>query len=438
MRMFVATSESQFMLVGASAASPRAAAARQFRRFFRRAPASQHAEDFAHHAPGVARLNHGSFGASPVPVLEAEAAVRAAWRAQPDEAYFSGSLEAELRGASDATAVAMGCASGSVALVENATVATAVIARRWASQLRARPSPAGRSAILLLDMCYKAVDVSVRAICGPAGGEVVHCAIPFPGTTHEAVLAALDAALAAVRPRFALLDHITSQPALLLPAAEMVRLCRDHAVEEVAIDGAHAIGQVPLRVAELGADFYYTNLHKWAYAAGPVTALHAANGELEATTHHTVPSWFHGEGLVQESLWAGTRDYSSAVAAPHALRYLEEWRSADGLDAIEHNRRGWSAAAAALCEAWETPLPAAAECVAAMGMVRLPAALDLASDAPGRPSAGVRATLRERYGVEAAVGGFGREGGMVRLSHAVYNTDSDFQRLKDAIDDMVQ
>ena len=45
-----------------------------------------------------------------------------------------------------------------------------------------------------------------------------------------------------------------------------------------------------------------------------------------------------------------------------------------------------------------------------MSMVRLPRELDklAAADAPGKPSgsAGLRSTLRERYGIEAAVGSF--------------------------------
>jgi selenocysteine lyase/cysteine desulfurase len=69
-------------------------------------------------------------------------------------------------------------------------------------------------------------------------------------------------------------------------------------------------------------------------------------------------------------------------------------------------------------------------------MVRLPSALDLSMDAPGEPSKGVRATLRERYGIEAAVGGFGAHGGFLRLSHAVYTTDEDIRRLRDAVSEM--
>ena len=115
--------------------------------------------------------------------------------------------------------------------------------------------------MLLLDVCYKAVHYSVDAIMGGVGARVALCPVPFPGTTAAAVLTALDEALKRERPRFVLLDHVSSQPTLVLPLREMVVLCRDHGVDEVAVDGAHAAGMLPeedLDLPRIGADFYFT------------------------------------------------------------------------------------------------------------------------------------------------------------------------------------
>ena len=94
-----------------------------------------------------------------------------------------------------------------------------------------------------------------------------------------------------------------------------------------------------------------------------------------------------------------------------------------------------------LREAWgvapATDEPESLQC-AGMGMVRLPPTLDLSNDLPGQPSAGVRARLRDEYGIEAAVGGFGEHGGMLRLSHAVYNTTDELERLRDAVLEMAR
>ena len=409
-------------------------------RGFCRQPADAFAHDFVHHAPGIARLNNGSFGSAPQPVLEAEATHRAHWRSNPDAAYFgtgSESLDARLEVAAESVAATFNAPSGSVALVENATVATAIIANRWAKKLRARPPGDG---VLLLDVCYKAVAYSLREICEPAGGRLHFAEVPFPETTTEGILRGLDEALRKTRPRFAVLDHVSSQPALVLPLKDMIALCRDHGVEEVAVDGAHGVGLLSpadVDVGSLGAEFYYTNLHKWAFAPGTATALYASD-EAMATTAHVVPSWHAGSGLWRESRWPGTRDFAPFLTVPAALDYLKRWRSVDGLDAQQFNAQGWQKAASLLSAAWGVE-PAVAEpalSCTGMGMVRLPRSLDLSADAPGQPSAGVRSRLRDHYSIEAAVGGFGAEGGFLRLSHSVYTTDEDIDRLRDAITEL--
>jgi len=71
-------------------------------------------------------------------------------------------------------------------------------------------------------------------------------------------------------------------------------------------------------------------------------------------------------------------------------------------------------------------------------MVQLPHDL-VVNDIPGTPDAGVRDLLRERYGVEAALGNFKEHGNYVRLSCcSAYNTDQDYEKLRDAILDILE
>ena len=397
------------------------------RRMYTRLPAKAFADDFAHHAAGVARLNHGSFGSAPAPVLAAEHAIRMGWLAQPDAEYFSRALDEDLAAAAVAAGRAIGAGDGTAALVENATVATAICLHRWRDR-------GGRA--LLLSCAYGGVKRAALALLGRE--RVVESPVAFPGTTHEGVLEALDETLARQRPRYALLDHIASQPALVLPVAAMVALCRERGVEEVAVDGAHALGQVPVDVERISADVYYSNVHKWAFAGPTATVLHARD---PAAVRHAVPSWNAGDGcLLADARWTGTRDYAAMRAVPRALAYLADWRSTDGLDAPTFNAAGLRAAAGDLRRAWQVgPACAEDDCFASMGMLRLPKGLDMSRDAPGVPNTpeSLRSRLRADFGVEAAVGGFldqdGTLGGFLRLSHAVYTTDDDVVRLRDAV-----
>ena len=242
------------------------------------------------------------------------------------------------------------------------------------------------------------------------------------------VLDWLDQALKQHDPRYVMLDHVSSQPAVVCPVAEMVALCRRRGVAEVAVDGAHALGQVAIDVDAIGADYFFSNLHKWAFAAPTATVLHSLR-ELQ----HVVPSWGAGD-FATESRWTGTRDYAAMRAVPAALAYLRDWRSAGGLTASEFNRVGLRRAVDELSAAWSVDAAYHEECLGSMGMVRLPADLDLSKDVPGQPVGpdSVRSRLRDRYGVEAAVGGF-PDGGFLRLSHAVYTSDDDIERLRDAV-----
>ena len=54
---------------------------------------------------------------------------------------------------------------------------------------------------------------------------------------------------------FALVDHITSPSAVVMPVKEIVRVCHERGVV-VMVDGAHCPGQLPLDVKDIGADYY--------------------------------------------------------------------------------------------------------------------------------------------------------------------------------------
>ena len=351
-------------------------------------------------------------------MLEAEAEARARWRANPDSFYFGGELEKGIIAAEDAAADFMGATRGSVALVENATVATMTFARRW--ERTSRIDGLG-SKILCLGPVYKASLFALRYMFGKENVVVADKVgkewAAGKSISKEEILADLETALREHQPRYLLLEHLSSQPALTFPVADMVKLARSHGcVDEVAVDAAHAAGQLDIDVETFGADFYSTNFHKWGFSSGPVAALHvrddgidegmlyAHEGEEPAyhvgdggsgghsapplrATPHAIPSWRLGEGVVSEARWAGTRDYAPTVALKTALEYLAAWRSEDGLTVAEFNRAGYLSAASQLRRAWgiedvdgrDSALDASG---ASMGMVRLPPQLDLTFDQP--------------------------------------------------------
>ncbi len=392
--------------------------------------------DFAHHKTGVARLNHGSFGACPAPVLAQQQQTREQSLAQPDEFYFSGELDAQMRRASDSVIPLLGSPDiqpEQVCLVENATVATVTLARRWAKKI----SPG--DTIMVPSIAYRACINILHEYCEHAGATIEIVPIPFPANSTEQIISGMRESLQALAasgkaPRFAFIDHISSQPAILLPVAEIVALCREYGTEdiEIAVDGAHAVGSVPVGFQQTGADWFFSNLHKWGFAPSTATVLVAASTELMRDTGHPITSWKWQQGLHEEARFTGTRDYSAMLAVPAAMAYLQSWRSDYDECTHEYCHRRVMEAASDLAAAWNTPMATPAELVATQYMVQLPEKLVVA-DLPGQPGAGIRATLRDQYDIEAAIGNFGERGNYVRLSYAVYNTQNDIDRLAEAV-----
>lgn len=64
------------------------------------------------------------------------------------------------------------------------------------------------------------------------------------------------------RTRVVSVSHITCTTGMVLPVRQIAALCRDRGVLSV-IDGAQAVGMIPVDVHDLGCDFYATSGHKW-------------------------------------------------------------------------------------------------------------------------------------------------------------------------------
>lgn len=443
--------------------------------------------DFAHKPPG--RLNHGSFGAAPVSVLQRQRQYQQRWVERPDDMFFRGELFADLRLAS-ASCIPVITSSDNVlpqqvALTENACAATAMIAHRWSKLI----SPG--DVVLVLDCVYGACRMCLQEHCSNdprIGGQLYTLSIfeeygsfpKCPGVIMERFRGSLQKQISCIvgqagkddrqtfekrRPArrecklFFFLDYVSSQPAFVLPVAEMLReigvllSTNVHAEQsemqlslgEVCIDAAHAFAVEGLDVVqqfedlpcELKPHWWFANLHKWAFAPPTATVVYAKNAELMSQTSHPMISWFYGKGLQEECLWAGTRDYSALLSVPAAVRFFQTWRSPDGLGPAAFSKARILEAGKYLSALWGTsdslPDP---ELVCALMMVELPRELDVgAQDLPGLPTSdtkerrSVRTILRDDFNVEAAVGSFGSCGNFIRLSYAVYNTWDDILSL---------
>jgi isopenicillin-N epimerase len=386
-------------------------------------------------APDIVYLNHGTVGATPRVVLERQQALQREIERQParfltrelmrwsaDEtpgATVTAIRKPLLRTAADEVAAFLGVRGEDLVFVSNASAGINAVLR----SLRLAPG----DEIVLLDQAYGAVAKTAAHVAGAAGARVVTVATPFPveGDPTDAFVDAVERALTP-RTRIAVLDHVVSETALVLPVAAMAARCRARGVP-VLVDGAHAPAALELDIASLGVDWYVGNLHKWAFAPRPCGILWAAP-ERQDGLHPTVISWGLGNGLAPEFDWPGTPDPTPALAAPAGLAFMREVLGTEAMRRWNHDMV-WRAAhelAARWGQRWAVP----EAMVGCMATVPLPERLQgLGPDAAPR----LKDWLLYERRIEAQV--LATRGRLyVRLAAQVYNDERDYETLAESID----
>ncbi len=106
----------------------------------------------------------------------------------------------------------------------------------------------------------------------------------------------LERFAAALTPKTKLLSlsHVTAENGLRLPAREIVELAHRHGAQ-VLFDGAQSVGQFPLDLHEINADYYAMTGHKWLCGGMGVGAFYVREDLIDALA----VSWT-GSGAVSE------------------------------------------------------------------------------------------------------------------------------------------
>ena len=261
-------------------------------------------------------LNHGSFGACPIPVLREQERIRTWMETQPDE-FFTNEVVPRhevtaVRSAAAAIAAFVGVSGDSMALVENVTTGTQSVLQ----SIDFRPG----DEIMITSHQYNAVRLAVEQRCKETGA--VPNVVEIPLRTNPADVRKRYRDAAGKRVKLAIVDHITSPTGLLFPLAEIIEDL--HALDIlVHVDGAHAVGQIPLNVADLNPDWYTSNVHKWLY--GPKgTAFFYASSRVAPMTRPVLTSHFIAMGFPRSFDYCGTRDNSGWLAIPAAITFFNQ------------------------------------------------------------------------------------------------------------------
>jgi isopenicillin-N epimerase len=383
-------------------------------------------------APGLTYLTHGTFGATPVPILERQRQLIDELEADLVEVLYR-EFEPRRDVARSEVARFVGADPEGVVVVPNVTTAVSTVIR----SLRLRPG----DEVLTDDHEYNAVLSAIRLATDDARARIVIAPIPLPIRHPEEVVEAL---LARVTPhtRLAVVSHVTSPTGLVFPIETIVREL-DRLGVDTLVDAAHAAGQVAVDVEALGAAYWATNGHKWLCGpkASGVLAIRADRRRAIrplVTSHGWNDQRTDRHALWREFDWQGTIDPTPFLVLPDAIRLVGSL-DPDGWPGLMATNRSFALGARSRLEAHLAVDPIApASMVAAMAAVTLPG---LSTD---DEALGLMQRLHDEDALEVAVTPWPVPGGrphpadpatrvLVRVSAQRYNEPTDIDRLVEVL-----
>jgi isopenicillin-N epimerase len=361
--------------------------------------------------PTFLTVNHGSFGATPRSVLAAQRAWQDQMERQPSR-FMNTVYPAAIRQAAGALATFLNAEPDCVVFVDNATSACNAVIR----SIPLRPD----DEVVMLSHAYGAVRNAVRHATERSGARIIQAAVPFPDPSEDALVAAVAAAISP-RTRLAVIDHITSGSAIVLPIQRIVAVCHAAGVR-VLVDGAHAPGQIDLDLKAVGADWYAGNCHKWLCAPKGCAFLYAAPA-AQAGLHPGTISHGYGQGFTAEFDWTGTTDPSRFLAVADAIAFHERL---GGPVMRAQNRALAAAGGAVVGQRLNTEVGTTGPVAGAMATIRLPLQNPTAEHALA-----IRARLMAA-GTDAPVHAL--DGALwLRISAFAYNDIGDYRRLAEIV-----
>lgn len=362
-------------------------------------------------------LNHGSYGATPIELLDEQHRWQCRVERQPCQ-FINEVLPVELRSAAARLAAFVGASPNSVAFVENTTSGIGAVLRSQSFQ----PG----DVIVVTDHIYNAIRQTLHYLADRAGVEIRSIELGLPVADSETLAShickGIDASV-----KLVVIDHIASASAVILPVEAVAKHCRDLGVP-VLVDGAHAPAMLSLQLDVLDVDYYVANCHKWLCAPKGSAFIRVAERAREGL-HPLAISHQFGAGYPTEFYMVGTRDASAQLTVPSAIALHERL---GGPVLFARNHRIVTEGALLLADRLGTRCGAAAEQFGAMATIELPDRIG----GPGPVSRdlvnAIKARLWAEHRVEVHAMPFASRAWLRICVHA-YNEPADIEKLADIL-----
>jgi isopenicillin-N epimerase len=262
-------------------------------------------------------LNCGSVGCSPLPVLRAmiDHVLSAEEFREVPYPWFGYDENTRLHDVCEALAGYLHCKTDELALVRNATEANNIVV----NGLDLKPG----EEVLLTDQEHPGGHCPLDQRVARHGIKLNTVEIPKPPSSAAEIVERFQKAITP-KTRLIFFSHITTATGVILPAKEICALARSSGIL-THVDGAHAIGQIPLDMHDIGCDFYGTSPHKWLMAPKGTGTLYIREERLkDLWVNIATANWNNYDMKAYRFSWFGTSNLSVMVGLKAALDFHQQ------------------------------------------------------------------------------------------------------------------
>ena len=378
--------------------------------------------------PNITFLNHGSFGACPIAVIEEQRQWQDLLEKDP-VAFFEDTTPEISSKVRDELGLFLNCAGDDLALVTNATTGVNTI-------LRSLVFNSGDE-ILVPDHAYQACRNAIDFVARRWGVKVVTCQIPFPIDSNQQII---DIVIDGVtkNTKLALIDTVTSPTGLRMPFEQLVAELEGKGIP-VLLDAAHGPGMTPLDLNKSGASYVTGNCHKWLcspkgsaflfvrkdlqHQIHPLTISHGANFPLDGISRFR-----------HEFDWVGTSDISAWLSVPKAITEMQKIAQCDWQEIIHKNRSLCIKGRNIICETLGLEVPCPDEMIASISTLKITDSALNAFLRPAHQPDPLHEVLLEKYGIQVPVWSWpSPEGRYLRISAQLYNHIDEYHYLAECL-----
>ncbi|MBE9009622.1 aminotransferase class V-fold PLP-dependent enzyme [Pseudanabaenaceae cyanobacterium LEGE 13415] len=373
--------------------------------------------------PNCTFLNHGSFGACPIPVLEVQQAFRSRLERQPLR-FLGREFEPLLDQAREALAAFLGASVEELVFVPNATTGVNAVLR----SLIFSPS----DELLTTSQEYNACRNALDFVAERSGAKVVVAEVPFPIDSPNQVIESILAKVSD-RTKLALIDHVISQTGLVFPIAQIVQALSDRGIDTL-IDGAHAPGMVDVNLSQLGATYYASTCHKWMCAPKGAAFLYVKKDKQSEirplTISHGANSPRRDRSRFQlEFDWMGTDDPTAYLTVPSAIEFMNSLLPGGWAELRASNRSKALSARNLLCNLLNVAPPCPEEMIGSLATIPLPDGSYIE----------LQDALYEKFNIEVPIVPVPQAPKrLIRISAQIYNTIQQYEYLGKSLQTLLQ